>query len=492
MTNSTVKNDVRKKTTMSLEDKVKKAKSSKSVYLDKFLEINCSYLNPNNLNDQFLARDNSEFVAFHNNVRSMNANFDKVHDIFKNCSRKPDILAFSDTQIRETTDKPKTPNGYHDFVFTESPTKAGGVGFYLLETLEYKLCPDLSLNLDLCEDIWLEIENVNNPKFNKKGLIVGIIYRHGHNLKNFYKRLSERLILLNQKKLKYLIVGDFNVNLMKYNLTTSITEYLDAIHSTGCNAFIDKPTRIIPSSATCIDHVYSNIHTECLENHITLSGVSDHFGTLTKIKGVSKEIDQKDLYYRKTKLSDEKWKQFNLECEKSLKENVPYPHLLNANSLAESITNTYQGVIDKLMPLKRKPYKKLKEEPDCPWLTAGLKISIKTMFRLLHHSKLTRSAEDYEKYKTYLNKLTRLKEKAKDKYYREKSELYGNNKSKTWQLVNEITSYKRKKVRAIKSMVDKNGKKLKDSTSIANCLNDFLANVGKIWPKNLKKCMVLV
>ena len=74
------------------------------------------------------------------------------------------------------------------------------------------------------------------------------------------------------------------------------------------------------------------------------------------------------------------------------------------------------------------------------------------MFKLLHHSKLTQSVEDYEKYKAYLNKLTHLKEKAKNKYYREKSELYGNNKSRTWQLVNEITNYKRKKSKAIKGM----------------------------------------
>ena len=46
-------------------------------------------------------------------------------------------------------------------------------------------------------------------------------------------------------------------------------------------------------------------------------------------------------------------------------------------------------------------------------------------------------------------------------------------------LVNEIASYKRKKATAIKSMVDKNGKKLKDSTDIANCLNEFFATIGK-------------
>ena len=116
------------------------------------------------------------------------------------------------------------------------------------------------------------------------------------------------------------------------------------------------------------------------------------------------------------------------------------------------------------MPLKRKPFKKLKEKPDRPWLTQGLKVSIKTSFELLRISKLTGSGQDYQKYKTYLNKLTRLKEKAKDLYYCEKSVLYGNNKSKAWMLVNKIASFKRKKATTIKRMVDKNGKKLKDST----------------------------
>ena len=48
-------------------------------------------------------------------------------------------------------------------------------------------------------------------------------------------------------------------------------------------------------------------------------------------------------------------------------------------------------------------------------------------------------------------------------------------------------SNKRKKATTIKSMVDKNGKKLKDSTDIANCLNDFFATVGKNMAQKFDK-----
>ena len=57
-----------------------------------------------------------------------------------------------------------------------------------------------------------------------------------------FTKFSELLDSLNSRKEKYLIVGDFNLDLMKYNLATPNTDYLNALHSVGCNAFIDKPT----------------------------------------------------------------------------------------------------------------------------------------------------------------------------------------------------------------------------------------------------------
>ena len=54
--------------------------------------------------------------------------------------------------------------------------------------------------------------------------------------------------------------------------------------------------------------------------------VSDHFGTLSKIKGINWEVDKQNIYYRKPNLSDEKWEQFNLDFQQSLQVNIPFPH----------------------------------------------------------------------------------------------------------------------------------------------------------------------
>ena len=110
--------------------------------------------------------------------------------------------------------------------------------------------------------------------------------------------------------MKYVLVGDFNLDLMKYNLATDPTNYLNAIRSAGCNAFINQPTRIKGRESSCIDHVLSNLPTDSIENHIIMSGVTDHYGTLSKIEGIARETSKQDIYFRKTKLSDEKWEEF--------------------------------------------------------------------------------------------------------------------------------------------------------------------------------------
>ena len=273
-------------------------------------------------------------------------------------------------------------------------------------------------------------------------------------------------------------MGDFNLDLLKYNLCTPHTNFLNALNAVGCNAFIDKPTRITSDTASCIDHVHSNFDTGSLQNHIVLADVSDHFGTLSKIEGITREYEKENKYYRKSNLSDEKWEEFNIDFQKSLKSHIPFPHILDANSLANCINSTYKDTIDKFMPLKKCP-KNPKIKKDRPWLTPGLKTSISKMYELLRISKQTGLPEDSFKYTTYTNKLTALKRKARNNYWKGEMKLYGQNKAKIWQFVNQITHFKRKSTTSIKSLVDKNGKKLTNPSDIANSLNNHFGSIGK-------------
>ena len=70
--------------------------------------------------------------------------------------------------------------------------------------------------------------------------------------------------------------------------------------------------------------------------------------------------------------------------------------------------------------------------------------------------------DDWLKYRNFENVLTKTKRKAEYLYYKNLSVLYGQNKSKTWRLVNEIAKRKRKSSISIKSLLDKRGNRLDD------------------------------
>ena len=103
---------------------------------------------------------------------------------------------------------------------------------------------------------------------------------------------------------------------MKYSTASNVTNYLNCLHSVGCNVFTDKPTRITSHSGTCIDHIYSNLKCDMLDNYIIESEVSDHFGTLSQINSLFQHSVKKDIFVRKSNLNEADWQQFNIELKK--------------------------------------------------------------------------------------------------------------------------------------------------------------------------------
>ena len=93
-----------------------------------------------------------------------------------------------------------------------------------------------------------------------------------------------------------MLVGDFNVDLMKYNLAGDATDFLNALNTVGCNPLINRPTRVQKNkNASCIDQVHSKLDTGSIDNHVVLADVSDHFGTLSKIV-ITREIEKQKCF----------------------------------------------------------------------------------------------------------------------------------------------------------------------------------------------------
>ena len=80
-----------------------------------------------------------------------------------------------------------------------------------------------------------------------------------------------------------IVVGDFNIDLLKLNTRQKYTEYLDLMLCNGFQPKVTLPTRLTDRTATLIDHIFCNLsHTKKLcTSGIILSDMSDHLPAST-------------------------------------------------------------------------------------------------------------------------------------------------------------------------------------------------------------------
>ena len=101
--------------------------------------------------------------------------------------------------------------------------------------------------------------------------------------------LNTLLDKISKENKSFFLLGDFNVDHLKYDKHAPTNEFLDSL-SSHMFLHIVQPTRISTTSKTFIDNIFSNIHTlSSVSGNIT-SSISDHlpqFFTFPNIKVIN-------------------------------------------------------------------------------------------------------------------------------------------------------------------------------------------------------------
>jgi hypothetical protein len=95
----------------------------------------------------------------------------------------------------------------------------------------------------------------------------------------FSSTLNDIMDMINTEKKTCIIMGDFNIDLLKYNTHNKTNDYIDNVFAKGFLPLILKPTRITQSTATLIDHIYSNDIKSNSTSGIIINDLVDHFRT---------------------------------------------------------------------------------------------------------------------------------------------------------------------------------------------------------------------
>lgn len=162
----------------------------------------------------------------------------------------------------------------YSFISANSRTAAGVVSIYIANELDFFRRRDIELSGDNIESRWVEIRREK-----LKNAVIGCLYGHPSNdRQQFLQTRREQLDNLNNKGKEIFILGDINVDFLKYNDDNQTSEYLDMLLDQGFMPLITKATRLTDHTSLLSDHIhiYKNVLHKVIKAGICLADVSDH------------------------------------------------------------------------------------------------------------------------------------------------------------------------------------------------------------------------
>ena len=148
----------------------------------------------------------------------------------------------------------------------------------------------------------------------------------------------------------------------------------------------------------------------------------------------------------------------------------------DTNTSMNNIFETLQEITNKYAPIKKVTNSK-KRQLKKPWISNGKLNSIKTKQKLFKSHFLSQDQIKVKFYKTYNNKLNKIKELAKRTYFSAQFYLNKEDIKATWKLIGMIINRKKKSNITIPKLLY-NHKCYTDRQSICEQLNTYFINVG--------------
>ena len=111
----------------------------------------CTYISPNSS----MPNCNNSLTILHLNIKSLNKNFDQLHEFLVSIRIRPDVICLTKTRIKNDPLVNITIPQYK-FYHVDSQISAGGVAVYVSDNFTSKLCPNQYVMLN-SECLWLEL-----------------------------------------------------------------------------------------------------------------------------------------------------------------------------------------------------------------------------------------------------------------------------------------------------------------------------------------------
>lgn len=432
----------------------------------------CKYVSPDEIPQDIT---NTGFSIFCINCQSINSHWNELCELKLNMSSETfqfDVIGLTETFRPLDNTRYELP-GYHTPIFNirdKTDDSHGGVGMFIKSNINFQIRKDLSIFIPhVIESLFIEIKN-------KKNIILGVIYRPNTPPRADTNTCIENILSIvkvinKENKIGYLM-GDFNLDLLKYITNNTTTTFIDNMISHCFIPQITKPTRVNNKTATLIDNIFTNKHLENDSAGIVITDLSDHFGIyhITKIE----TINEKPKYITTRTLKEK-----NITNFKNSLLNTDFSLTLNtncANTAYNNFLNTITIKLDETCPKKTRKitHKMSKREP---WITENIINMSKHKQKLLKNKLKKPSVNNINNYKNICNEINKEKRKEKQTYYDRLLQENKNNIKKTWRILNQAIN-KHNDKHDLPCIFEINNRDESNCKNIANKFNEFFSTIG--------------
>ena len=434
--------------------------------------------------DQFcnkMKESQNSISYFHLNCRGLSANWESFKDLIQDLQGDNfsfDFVGISEVFKCDLDGRLKLPGFQNIITRCRESGSRGGVGLFIKDNINFKIRDDLSTFIPhVYESLFIEIST------SSKNNIVGVIYRPNTqpraDLEVFSQTLYDTMEQINSEHKYSVIMGDVNIDLLKYGEHKKTNDYIDNIFARGFMPCIFKPTRITQSTATLIDHIYTNNILHKSTSGIIITDVADHFG-------IFHIVTQKRTQSKITERTKRAYTDTNISKFKHYLEQTNFEQIFDINCTEkafDTFMTLYMEAFEKAFPETSIKINKKFIKRD-PWVTNGLLTSSRTKAKMLHKKLKIPNDRNIQSYKIFVRIYNKLKRTLKINYFSQILDANKSNSKKTWSILKQAIGKNNDKSSFPQSFSIDN-ENISDKGKIAEAFNNFFGKIGKSTSENV-------
>lgn len=206
--------------------------------------------------------------------------------------------------------------------------------------------------------------------------------------------LGNVLTTLSQSKNDVYILGDINIDFLKFNSNIPTEEYLYMLYTQNFLPIITKPTRLTNHTATLIDHIYTIVTSHQITSGIAGLDIPNHLPIFCIVDILTNRAKKQRYYRDYSKIDRESY----LNEIKAINWDEVFNYSGDLHDLTTKTIDKIQTFADKHVPYNLASHSKLRRL-NKPWITNAILKSIKVRHKMYYTHFLSKGYLKINEYK---------------------------------------------------------------------------------------------